>query len=110
MTSIADDLAKRRPLPILSRENYQRWFELAEMNFEAEGISHTISEPYPAPDPTALLQEQMDKLNIDKKVIGTPKASPIPPTPTIPIATMEKWRKDMLNLVRFVSRGEFLII
>ena len=66
MTTIADDLAKRRPLPVLTRENYQRCFELAEMHFEAEGIFHTISEPQPN---SSYLQQRMDKLSLDGKEI-----------------------------------------
>ena len=91
MTTIADDLAKRRPLPILIRENYQRWFELAEMHFEAEGIFHTISDPQPNLNPTALLQQQMDKLSIDGK--GKEKTS-TPLTPGTPIVESENWKKD----------------
>ena len=91
MTTIADDLARRRPLLILTRENYQRWFELAEMHFEAEGIFHTISDPQPNLNPTAIFQLQMDKLNIDGK--GEEKTS-TPLTPGTPIVESEIWKKD----------------
>ena len=91
MTTIADDLAKGRPLPILTRENYQRWFELSEMHFEAEGIFHTISDPQLNLNLTALLQQQMNKLSIDR---NRKEKTSTPLTPGTPIVESESWKKD----------------
>lgn len=33
---------RKRPLSILTNDNYQQWFELAKMHFDAEGIHYVI--------------------------------------------------------------------
>ena len=36
MDEIKDSLARKRPLPILSRINYNQWFRLGRLHFEAK--------------------------------------------------------------------------
>ena len=33
-----DFLAKKRPVPVLTQDNYERWFKLLERYFKGEGI------------------------------------------------------------------------
>jgi hypothetical protein len=37
-----DFMAKKRPMPILSQENHELWFEILELYFKGEGLWKTV--------------------------------------------------------------------
>jgi hypothetical protein len=38
-----ESFGRKRPLPILSRENHQQWFQLAMMHFQAEDTEYVLT-------------------------------------------------------------------
>lgn len=39
-----DQLARKRPLPVLEKANHVQWFKLALLHFQAEGIEHVLNQ------------------------------------------------------------------
>ena len=52
-----DQLARKRPLPVLEKANHVQWFKLAMMHFQAEGIEHVLTQKM---DEYVLVVEKVD--------------------------------------------------
>jgi hypothetical protein len=89
MSASTDSYARKRPLPILNRKNYDEWFDLGELHFQSKGLEYVLTTTL---EEYALIAQFQD-LSTAKDGAGTPSSESSQTSKTRNIEKEKEWKK-----------------